>query len=401
MLSQALRPRVRPLEQIPLSDESDPEGARFLLRDGAALSSDQLVVGLAALYLIDLCDGTRTPAQVLDAFTRLTEVRLEASLLDNLLSKMDENYLLDNERARARLREISPRPTRHAGGGYPTDPEALRQFLDNLLSSQASPVEGPVRASILPHIDFYRGEEAYRAGYHPLKTGLGAQEDPLTVVILGISHAISHTPFILTHKDFDTPLGIVETDSSLIEELARNLNFDPFRDEYNHMAEHSVEFHAVVLKHLAAQRNLKIVPILCSSFFKAIQGKFSPLELDGVSQFIDNLKRLQKRRPDIHFLASVDLAHMGTQFGGPPLNPEKLDSLESQDLESIGRIQEGCARGFFATHQADGGVRNYCGTPAIYALLEMFPEPFELHRYQQCTDPDLSSTVTVCSMTLR
>lgn len=394
------QPRVRPVEPIQISGDSDGEGPRFLIRDGAELSPDQLVLSLPALYLIELCDGTRTVKQILGEFRSLTGLNIGEPLLSDLLQKLDENFLLDNQRARQRLAEVSPRPYRHAGGAYPEDPVELRIFLDQLLAGEQQPMEGRVRASILPHIDFYRGETSYRAGYQPLKSGLGETSEPLTVVVLGISHALSRTPFILTKKSFQTPLGLVETDVEIVETLGQDLPFDPFTDEYNHLAEHSVEFHTVVLRHLTEQRPLKLVPILCSSFFKAIQGQFSPLELDGVESFISNLRNLQQGRPDIHFLASVDLAHMGTQFGGPPLDADKLRKLESEDLESIAGIQQGDAGSFFATHQADGGVRNYCGTPAIYTLLELFPEPFQLHSYQQCNDPDLSSTVTVCSMTL-
>lgn len=395
-------PAVRPLEPVRISDSEEPGQAQFLLRDGAGLSPNQLVVSLPALYLVELADGTRTVEEVLAEFQRLTGLRLEAGIFRDLLARLDENFLLDNDRAREQLTRLSPRPYRHAGGGYPEEPEALRQFLANLLRSpQGEPPAHPVRASILPHIDFFRGEEAYRAGYHPLKRPLGEAEQPLTVVVLGISHAASRTPFILTRKDFATPLGVVETDTDLVEKLAQGLDFDPFRDEYNHLAEHSIEFHAVVLRYLREERPLRIVPVLCSSFFPAIRGKFSPLELPGVSSFLENLRRLQQNRPDVHFLASVDLAHMGTQFDGPPLDRIQLEELRNQDRATLQAVELGDSEAFFATHQADGGRRNYCGTPAIYTLLELFPEPFSLHSYVQCNTPDLSSTVTVASMTLR
>jgi AmmeMemoRadiSam system protein B len=224
-------------------------------------------------------------------------------------------------------------------------------------------------------------------------------KEPVTIVILGISHALSSTPFILTTKDFDTPLGLVETDREAVERLGQDLPFDPYRDEYNHLSEHSVEFHAVVLKRLMKDRPFKIVPVLCCSFHQAISDRCSPLGLPGVREFVKNLDTL-KNLESVHFLASVDLAHMGVQFGGKPLSRQFLSELERRDLESLAGMTEGDADRFFATHQADGGERNYCGTPAIYTLLTLFPERFTLHRYQQCTDPDLGSTVTVCAATL-
>ena len=395
-----LYPRFRSIEPIQLPQESSNETPRFLLRDAANLSNEQVIVTLAGLIMIELADGSRTTEEVARDLKDQTGLVIQNSKVQELFSSLDERFLLDNDRARKRLAEILPRPMRHSGGGYPVSPSELEPFRDDLLNVESP--QNPTdfcRASILPHIDFFRGRDSYRAGYRFLHN-LNSTTTPLTVVILGISHALCRTPFILTRKDFDTPLGVVETDQSLVDELCRNLPFDPFQDEYNHMAEHSVEFHAVLLKRLVRNRPLKIVPILCRSFFEAIRGRFTPLKLKGVREFISNLERIRDDHPDVHFLASVDLAHMGLNFGGSPLSKSFLYDLERRDLESLSGVEKGLADDFFATHQADQGERNYCGTPAIYTLLTLFPERFKLHRYQQCSEPDLSSTVTICSATL-
>jgi AmmeMemoRadiSam system protein B len=395
-------PSVRPVSpfQIPAGDGSDQP--RYVLRDPAELAADQLLVTLPTLYLIELADGTRSRQEISAEFDRLTGMGLPEDLLDQLLERLDESYLLENERARRRLQEISPRPYRLSGSAYPSDRLQLPAFLDDLTGMDEPLAQRPCpRASILPHIDFFRGRDSYRAGYRQLRAGLGAATHPLTVVVLGISHAPSRVPFILTHKDFDTPVGLVRTDRSLVEQLSTGLPFDPFLDEYNHMSEHSVEFHAVLLRHLAgAGRELSIVPVLCGSFHAALRGRFSPRELPGVSAFLANLRRLKEERPDVHFLASVDLAHMGLNFEQQAMDAEKLRELEDQDRQTLSYLARGDADGFFATLQADRGIRNYCGTPAIYSLLDLFPEPFGMQHYQQCNDADLSSTVTVCAAIL-
>lgn len=390
-------PRVRPLDPVQLPPDP-PESPRFLLRDKSGLNPEPIVVSLPALCLIELADGTRTLDQIANKMLETTGLMVETEQISALMNSLDQCYLLDNDRARRRLSEISPRPAYHAGGGYPENPSELAIFLDEILDKPALPESKFCPASVLPHIDFFRGRESYQAGYRHLH-GLAQGTEPVTVVILGISHALSQTPFILTAKDFDTPLGVVETDRSAVSALAQELPFDPFLDEYNHLGEHSVEFHAVVLKRLMKDRPFKIVPVLCCSFFEAIRGGFSPLELKGVSRFIENLESL-KSRERVHFLASVDLAHMGVQFGGRPLDRSFLEQLKGRDLESLHGLTRGDAEQFFATHQKDRGERNYCGTPAIYTLLRLFPERFTLHHYQQCSDPDLSSTVTVCAATL-
>ena len=392
-------PSVRPISPFKVPSDDGFDQPRYVLRDPAELADDQLLVTLPALYLIELADGSRSRQQIAAEFDRLTGMEMPDELLDQLLDRLDRSYLLDNERARARLEEIRPRPYRLAGSAYPMDGAELKIFLDDLIGADDPAPSPPLRASILPHIDFFRGRDSYRAGYRHFIQGLG--EGPLTVVVLGISHALCRTPFIMTRKDFDTPMGTVRTNQVLVDQLAQGLPFDPFLDEYNHMTEHSIEFHAVLLRHLAGpDRELSIVPILCGSFHEALIQRFSPKKLRGVSEFLTNLRALQSERPDVHFLASVDLAHMGLNFDQAALDAQQLGELAEQDKETLSKVQQGDADAFFASLQADRGIRNYCGTPAIYSLLDLFPEPFNLQLYQQCSDPDLSSTVTVCAAVL-
>lgn len=401
------QPQVRPLSPIELPSENDSDQKIYLLRDPAALADDQIQINLPTLCLIELLDGSRTPEQAIQRFGELTGIELPVGQLEGILEHLDRSYLLENQRARDRLAALSPRPYQLAGSGYPGDPQALRAYLDDLVGADepsGSAKASHFRASILPHIDFPRGRDAYRAGYRHLRSLFEAEDNkaPVTVVVLGISHAYSRVPFLLTRKDFDTPLGVVKTAQNLVDDLSRDLPFDPFLDEYNHISEHSIEFHAVILKHLAGpERPLTIVPVLCGSFFEAIRTGKSPKTLPGVSEFLARLHKLRGEHPEVHFLASVDLAHKGRNFDEPALDQEQLDRLKNEDLKTLSHVERGDAEGFFGTLQADAGVRNYCGTPAIYAVLDLFPEPFQMEHYRQCTDPDLSSTVTVCAALLR
>ena len=334
-------PAVRQVEPVQLPQEPGEELPRFLLRDSANLATEQVIVTLPGLYMVELADGSRSISDITQSLHELTGLSVQETQTQQLLECLDQRFLLDNERARMRLAELSPRPMRHAGSGYPTSLVELEPFLDDLLAVESKTrTDTACRASILPHIDFFRGRESYRAGYQHLH-GLAQADQPPTVVILGISHAYSRTPFILTKKSFDTPLGVVQTDTDLVDQLAENLPFDPYKDEYNHIGEHSVEFHAVLLKRLAPE--VRIVPVLCRSFHEAIQGGFDPLQLPGVSNFLQNLTKLRSTRPDIHFMASVDLAHMGVDFGGPPLSREFLTDLERRDLETLKGVSQGKA----------------------------------------------------------
>lgn len=395
-------PRFRSLQPLAVPKQTPEAQTQYLLRDPAGLSEEQAIVTLPVLVLMELCDGHRDIPRILREFHEHTGLQLSKDDFDALIDKLDSYFLLDNSKARKRLTQIDPRPARHAGSAYPSEPEELREYFRDMLASSIKADAPTSRASILPHIDFYRGHRAYAEGFGSFRIAPEKPGGTTTVVVLGISHALSSTPFILTKANFDTPLGVVETDRDLVEQLARDLPFDPYRDEYNHMAEHSVEFHAVILKYLSeSQGPLRIVPILCSSFFAAIRGRYSPLEILGVPEFIRNLAQIREKSPNLHFLASVDLAHMGTNFEQAPMDSLKLEELEQQDRQTLSYVESGESDKFFQTHQDDGGRRNYCGTPAIFTLLELFGGPFELHHYQQCSDPDLSSTVSICAASLK
>ncbi len=398
------RPRVRPFATVPLPESASAGGPAYLIQDPNGITEEAFVVPLPTLCLMELADGSRTVEEIIRDFAHLTGALVPEDLLRSLLEDLDSKNLVDNAKTRKLLDSLDPRPARHAGSAYPKDPLILSQFFQEILGpppDKRNSYPAPVAASILPHIDFFRGRETYTAGYSAIKDKLKVSNDPLTVVILGICHAVSRHPFILTKKAFDTPLGVVPTNSAFVDRLNRDLPFDPFEDEYHHLGEHSVEFHAVALRYLLpGNRDLSIVPVLCGSFHQAIQDQIDPLELPGVGPFLDNLQGLLEEESAIHVLASVDLAHVGEDFGMAPTDEVSLTRLEEEDKKTLAGVQNGDPQAFFSTLQADGGSRNYCGTPAIYTLLQLFPEPFTLHSYQQCSSPDLASSVTVCSASL-
>ena len=74
------------------------------------------------------------------------------------------------------------------------------------------------KAIVAPHIDFHRGGPAYAWAYKPLAESAGAD----LYIILGTSHCGGQTPYILTLKNFETPLGLVETDRDFVSTCRRN-----------------------------------------------------------------------------------------------------------------------------------------------------------------------------------
>lgn len=389
-----LKPALRNFEPIPVQDQGQMMVA---LQDSTGFSTGLVVLTPAAFHLASLMDGRKTVPQLCAAFEVLTGQQADPAAVINLIQSLDESLALDSPRAREAIRQMTVRKAALAGQGYPSDPDQLKHFLDDILAMSSAPNPAktdPLKAVLLPHIDLKRGSQSYAAALAHLKPQLDNFD---TFVILGITHSYSRQPFVLTRMDFDTPLGVVPTDKQFVDELAAGLDFDAFEDEFNHVGEHSVEFQAVWLRHLL-NRPIKIVPVLCGSFHRSLLPEHqtpSPKGLAGVNSFLTSLKACLQSRQRVLVITSVDFAHLGTRFGGSPLSSEFLEELKQQDAQTFSLAMND-SEGFIASLRADRGARNYCGTPAIYTTLEMLnnPQGQTLH-YQQCVEGDNESVVTV------
>lgn len=371
------------------------KGETFVsLRDPAGIQADLMLLSPLAYQLIGLMDGHSSRSDILEQARQRWGVRLQPEQLDQLLNSLEERYVLDNATSRGYLANLPCRPAAHAGSAYPADPRELTKFLD-LLLGDGPKRQGPASpAYLIPHIDMSRGRESYARAYNHASSGLEGFD---LFVLLGITHAYSHNPFVLTRKHFATPFGQVETDLDLVEKLATGLPFDPFLDEFNHLGEHSIEFQLIFLQHLRT-RPMRILPILCGSFQEYLENPHWPEEDERITHFLRKLDEVVPKERTC-WIASVDLAHMGQRFGGTPLSVLDLKRIEERDRESMGKVVAGQARPFLATLQEDRGQRNYCGTSAIYSLLQVLkPGPGTLLHYQQCNEPGLTSTVTVASV---
>lgn len=385
------RPRVRWMQPQLLQIK----GETFVsLRDPAGIHDDMMLLSPLAYQLTQLMDGRNSRTDILSQAELRWGVQLQEEHLQQLLNSLEERYILDNSFSRGYLRDLPTRPAAHAGGAYPQEPDELREFIEQLLG-QTTVAGPPGQAYCIPHIDLRRGRESYAAAWNHLKPGLDEFD---LFVILGISHAYSENPFVLTRKDFETPLGRLASDLEMVEKLAEGLPFDPFLDEFNHLGEHSVEFQLVFLQHLC-RHDYKILPILCGSFQECLEEPGWPEENPRVAAFLEKLQQTLAGRARTCWIASVDLAHVGQRFGGPTLSHEALARLGERDRQTMERAVAGDARGFLATLQSDKGQRNYCGTSAIYTMLQVLkPAPGSLLHYQQCNEPKLTSTVTVASV---
>ena len=410
------KPRVRPVEAFPVQQDGKTS---VYLKDPLNFATP-LGISPAGYFVLAHFDGQHSFTDIQEAYCKQFGSLLMSDDLKSFVDMLDQHYYLDSERFRdhknAVVLEFRSQTTRApalVGGVYKADPEELKTQLEGFFSAPSGPgllnrqvVAAPPRAIVAPHIDFHRGGPAYAWAYKPLAESDGAD----LYILLGTSHCSGQTPYILTLKDFATPLGLVETDRDFVQRLQAKCAEDCFTDEYLHRGEHSLEFQVVFLKYIAQQRAaltgrpekpFKIVPILVSSFHSAVVNQTLPEKDSAVGTFLRTLRdlaALESRR--VCFVAGVDLAHVGRQFGDrEPLTDDFLKWVESEDQELVSRLSALDAPGFFNAVAKDQDKRRICGFSPLYSLIHLLDGTQGEHlKYSQAFTPETGSAVTFSSL---
>jgi AmmeMemoRadiSam system protein B len=410
------KPRVRPVEAFPVQQDGKTS---VYLKDPLNFATP-LGISPAGYFVLAHFDGQHSFTDVQEAYCKQFGSLLMSDDLKSFVDMLDQHYYLDSERFRdyknavvLEFRNQTTRVPAHVGGVYKADPEELKTQLEGFFSAPNGPglpnsqlAGSTPRAIVAPHIDFHRGGPAYAWAYKPLAESDGAD----LYILLGTSHYSGQTPYILTLKNFATPLGLVETDRDFVQRLQTKCAEDCFTDEYLHRGEHSLEFQVVFLKYLAQQRAaltgrpekpFKIVPILVSSFHSAVVNQTLPEKDSAVGTFLRTLRdlaALESRR--VCFVAGVDLAHVGRQFGDrEPITDDFLKWVESEDQELVNRLVALDAPGFFNAVAKDQDKRRICGFSPLYSLIHLLDGARGNHlKYSQAFTPETGSAVTFSSL---
>ncbi len=152
-----------------------------------------------------------------------------------------------------------------AGQFYPGSEDKLKSTIKDCFNHDLGPGRLSEKKSdlhelkglVVPHAGYvYSGPvaaHAYSALYEDGK--------PDFVILIGPAHSsYSHGNASVADQDFQTPLGIIEVDSEIVEEIVKG----PIAvDNQVHQREHSLEVQLPFLQYIFS--DLKIVPILLSS----------------------------------------------------------------------------------------------------------------------------------------
>ncbi len=410
------QPKLRPIEAFPVQQDGK---TLIYLKDPLNLAKP-IGISPVGYFILSHFDGRHSWVDIQEAYAKRFGSLLTSDELMSFVDMLDQYYYLQSERfeqyrneAVLEFRRLPTRAPAHVVGVYKADAAELTAQLDGYFSISDGP--GPPsaqnqrstpKAIVAPHIDFHRGGPAYAWAYKSLLESAGAD----LYILLGTSHCGGQTPYILTRKDFETPLGLVETDKEFVNLLQASSKEDCFIDEYLHRGEHSVEFQVVFLKYIARKRAaltgrpekpFKIVPILVSSFHSALITQTVPETNPTIGDFLRTLRNLAEQETrSVCFVAGVDLAHVGRQFGdAEPVNDEFLRWVESEDRELVNRLTALDAPGFFQGLAKDQDRRRICGFSPLYSLIHLLDgvqgKPL---KYGQAFTPETASAVTFASV---
>lgn len=373
-------PALRPLDISPI----EHEGENYIcLQDPTGTVDNPLLLTPMAFFIATQLTGSTDVPEIQDAFEKqVGGMTIPPERIYEIVEHLDEHGFLFTETFEALRREVvvafakAPIRSAHlAGKSYSDDPGELRDFLDEQFLREGGPGETPgstpgdgppLPGLIVPHIDLHRGGHVYAHGYRRLYQG----GQPDTVFIFGVAHTSEPAPFILTKKHFETPLGLLETDTEIVERLENACDWDPYLYEIAHRTEHSIEFQVLMLAHLYGP-NVRIVPILCSALSEDPTLN-DPTSLDGVGAFLnacrDSVEDPGKR---VSVVAAADLAHVGKRFGDSfDIDDTIVRNVEIRDGQDLAFVHAAQPESFYSSVMKDFNQRRVCGLNCIYATLK-------------------------------
>lgn len=373
------------------------------------ISSRPLVLKAAVGPILAQFEGRLSIDEVTEHFKQFG---IHKALITELVRLLDDNLFLASPRffsaeseTRTNFAQATVRPAALAGLGYSSQPGALAHEIDELLAPHKISASVRSRAEarslvtlVAPHIDYRRGGLGYGVTYKNL---LDEAHD--LYVLIGTSHQYSKGLFHLTLKDFDSPLGIFPCDRDFCNALVTRYGFDrALRDEFLHRREHSLELQLPFMQRTVG--NKRIVPILVGSFHHMLQAGKQPREYDEYESFAgalaEGLQEFRSSGKRICFIAGVDMAHVGMNFGDKhPLSQEFMERVESRDREYLDALRNGSKQQLYAHVAEDMDARRICGFPTLYTVLDVLDRiglryRAEVFDYRQAVDYRTDCAVT-------
>lgn len=403
--------------KVKLRNNLDPkwvehQGKDFLyLQDPLMLSNNSMLIPAPIVPLLRMLDGTKILEDLKTVLDATMGLDFPSATIEDLINQLDKTYLLDNvnfkntsNRFLDEYRDGPSRSMMHSGSIYPADSakvsEIIMEFCEKTPITTPKPDEGALVGLLSPHIDFARGGSTYALTWQAAAPSL---EDIELVIIFGTDHIGSGSIIIPTLQNYSTPFGVLKTDKDIVNNLISIFGPDiALSEELHHRSEHSIELAILWMHAFMKNKSLKILPVLCGSFYKYMSGDELPAEESFFSETLDILAEAVNNHRAL-IIAAGDLAHVGPVFGdSSKITPGAKHSLGLHDNESIAAICDGDAELFFQISKAENDKRRLCGMAPIYLMMKTIERAYGQKAkgfsmgYDQCpADINGGSLVTI------
>ncbi len=398
-------PLLRNLQFSPIKEGEDQY---IVLWDPTGLSKEKLVLPLNYFFIVQHFDGEHSLQEIGGLYLKRFGEFLMPNKVEQLVSDLNDKLFLEGDRAetarqqaRTEYRRSPVRIAAFAGRSYDADAQSLKKQLDGFFTSKEGPDFKPsenqgkkIKGLVAPAYDLKQAGPVYAWAYKELQEA----EQPDLYVLLGTAYAGLESPFAVTDKDFDTPLGIVRTDQAVVGALKARLP-QYFEEDLCHQAEHAIEFQLPFLTHLVgAKKPIGIVPILTSFSAPSLADESVR---QGIEQFLTTLRELlEQTGRDYCVIAAAELAHLGMRYGdsAPPTDFSFHRSMQF-DLEMLKPVEELKPDEFATYIQKERDQRRISGFSPIYSLLRLIQaDKGQVLRYDRGITDQYNSTVTYASM---
>ncbi|MFM8455249.1 MAG: AmmeMemoRadiSam system protein B, partial [Ignavibacteria bacterium] len=239
----------------------------LLMYDPLRYSPAPVILGLSGLQLIDklgnedqlTCveianvtyNGEINPHDILDVVLQLSE----------RCFLMDDEYFKRKEDVDTTFRISAIREPFCLGTVYPETTEAAISMLDDIKGMTEQRASASLSGIIIPHVELSEGTHAYSSAIRALE----ASTKPDLVIMFGTSHYGGEGRFIMTEKDYVTPLGRTKTNTELINLLHASSTQGLTHNDAQHRYDHSIEMVLLLLQYAYGAEQFTLLPVLVNS----------------------------------------------------------------------------------------------------------------------------------------
>ncbi len=324
------------------------------------------------------------------------------SAIQQFLERLSQRLMLQNESYEQRSQEVrnewdqlTERPPSQADRGYPADPMQISAMLQSVMEdSSGSPGASPWIV-LAPHADIKAAKPAYHAAYSRCPS-----TPPAKVILMGTGHHLTDALFSLANKDYLTPLGRSPCDTETVTVLRRTGGVQIASDDWDHRAEHSLEFQCLFLHHIWGENQPPVVPILCGSLEQYLSRQDPPHRVPELRAFLQHLAAIATSSATL-IVAGVDLSHLGPKFGHSTPADSLIPAAKQHDESLLRHLFEGDPDGVWEEAVRTRNRFNVCGLSTILWLAYLAQDcRGELLSHHVWRQPQLASAVTMAAAVL-